>query len=88
MIIVQHSYVSEAGKSRAEQLSLASDAMIEHHARLLRTIRGADAGTVVCCQLNHAGSRAIHDTALDINTMSEQDVSEVVRQFVDAAARA
>ncbi len=53
MIITEHSYVSFAGKSKANQLGVDSDDKIEGLRQLVDTIHAH--GTKVMVQLNHAG---------------------------------
>ena len=56
LIITEHSCITEAGRASPEQLSIAEDAMIDEHRRIVDAIH--DAGSLTMVQLNHAGSAA------------------------------
>lgn len=59
MIITEHCYIDIQGKAGENQLSIASDQVIEGMAKLTSTIHKTD--VKVMAQINHAGSRASAD---------------------------
>lgn len=56
LIIIEHSFITAAGKASVQQLSAADDSMIEGLQKLVAIIHGNGSKTVM--QLNHAGSAA------------------------------
>lgn len=56
LVIVEHSFVQQAGKASANQMSVADDSVIEGLQALAAVIQGSGAKAVV--QINHAGSAA------------------------------
>lgn len=56
LIILEHAFISPAGRASALQLSIADDGCTEGIARLVQAIH--EAGSAVFAQLNHAGSGA------------------------------
>jgi len=56
LVIIEHSFITAAGKAHAQQLSAADDSMIEGLRKLGEVIHGNGSKTVM--QLNHAGSAA------------------------------
>lgn len=56
LVIVEHSYIQQAGKASANQLSAADDSVVDGLRALAGVIKSSGAKAVV--QLNHAGSSA------------------------------
>ncbi len=56
LIITEHSYITDRGKAKARQLSIASDSCIPGLTRLVAAIHAG--GAKAFAQLNHAGSAA------------------------------
>jgi len=56
LIIVEHSFVCRQGKAGANQLSVASDDMVEGLSQLAKTVHAN--GSRIIMQINHAGSAA------------------------------
>ena len=59
MIITEHCYISQQGKAKANQLSIANDEDVEGLNRLVKTIH--QNGTKAMAQLNHAGATTFED---------------------------
>lgn len=57
MIITEHSYISQQGKAKDKQLSIASDDDVEGLTRLVKVIH--QNGTKAMAQLNHAGATTL-----------------------------
>ena len=57
MIITEHCYISQQGKAKANQLSIANDDDVEGLARLVSVIH--QNGTKAMAQLNHAGATTL-----------------------------
>ena len=57
MIITEHCYISQQGKAKAKQLSIANDDDVEGLTRLVNTIH--QNGTKAMAQLNHAGATTL-----------------------------
>ena len=102
LIITEHNSVTEAGRANREQLSIASDDLIEEHRRLAGTIH--EAGSRVFAQLNHAGSNAMPlegvelISASDVNVplkdlptrprpLTEAEIAQLEDRFAEAALR-
>ena len=60
LIILEHAYISPAGRASAGQLSIADDGCIPGLTKLVQAIH--EAGSAVFAQLNHAGSGAEPET--------------------------
>lgn len=60
LIILEHAFISPAGRASAGQLSIADDACITGLTKLVQAIH--EAGSAVIAQLNHAGSGAEPET--------------------------
>lgn len=102
LIIIEHSFISPAGKAGQSQLSAADDSVIPALSRLAQTIQKNGAKAVM--QLNHAGSAAdpavtecevvgpsavLHPNkgAVLPRDLSVPDIKELVRAFAKAAVR-
>lgn len=59
LIITEHSYISNQGKAREHQLSMASDDVVESLKTLTDTIHKTD--VKIMAQISHAGSRAVSE---------------------------
>ena len=57
MIITEHCYISQQGKAKAKQLSIANDEDVEGLTRLVNAIH--QNGTKAMAQLNHAGATTL-----------------------------
>ncbi|KAH0577519.1 FAD/FMN dependent oxidoreductase [Spironucleus salmonicida] len=88
VIIMQHAYVQLNGRFSDRQLSISDDSTIEHHKKVVQTIRNVNKDIIIVCQLAHAGIKAPNAEKYDINTMSKQDFEDVVKSFQKAAERA
>lgn len=103
LIITEHSYVSEAGKVRKEQPSIAKDQDVPGLRRLTDLIH--QNGSKVMAQINHAGGVAnpqvtgypasYSASAVKMpkypavpEAMTLQDIEKVIRDFAAAALRA
>ena len=99
IIITEHSCIAESGRAAAEQLSIASDEMIEEHRRLTGAIR--EGGSRAFIQLNHAGSNGIGEpvsaSAVSIpvkkltkrpRALAIEEIREIEERFAAAAVRA
>lgn len=103
LIITEHSYVSEEGKVRKEQLSIAKDEDVAGLQRLVDLIHKN--GSKVIAQINHAGgvanpqitgySASYSASAVKMpkfpavpTEMTLQDIEKVIHDFAAAAVRA
>lgn len=102
MIIVEHTYVSKCGKAHKGQLGLDNDNAISRFEVLCSAIR--DTGAVSVIQLNHAGAagnpeitgqnllgpsdKPNPNKTLKPNAMTEQDIMNTQKAFVEASKRA
>ena len=59
VIITEHCYISQQGKAKANQLSIANDDDVEGLTRLVNAIH--QSGTKAMAQLNHAGATTFED---------------------------
>jgi len=101
LIIIEHSFIQQAGKASENQLSVADDSVIAELGKLANVIHRNGAKGIM--QINHAGSAAdikvIGDTPIGpsavINPrkgstpreLSLQEISAIVRAFQNAAYR-
>ncbi len=102
MIVVEHSYITLAGRVHAHQLGIWSDDHVSGLARLAEAIHAGEAAAVI--QITHAGSRspqeAIGTTAVspsgiavpgdkeEPRIMSSEEIEAIPALFAAAAARA
>ena len=99
IIITEHSFVAEGGRAAPEQVSIASDNMIEEHRKLTDAIH--QGGSKAFVQLSHAGANGIVESvsASDVNTpskktappprpLSREEIRQVEELFALAAVRA
>lgn len=101
LIIIEHSFITAAGKASVQQLSAADDSMIEGLRKLVTVIHGNGSKTVM--QLNHAGSAATEEiigstpvapSAVKnprLGTMplelTHEGIAAIIEAFKDAARR-
>ena len=85
LIIVEHEYVSEEGKSTPKQLSMASDDVIESYKELTDVIHRE--GSFAIAQINHAGYKPTSKKGVHLNKMSLEDIEYVKNAFVEGAIR-
>lgn len=102
LIIIEHNYVSQEGKSNKNQMSIADDSVIEGLKKLANLIHSN--GSKVILQINHAGSAALKEIIGTVpvapsavthprkkneapNELSREEISKVVTQFKKAAER-
>lgn len=81
LIITEHSFVAESGKTDPHQLSFASDAVVEAQRAMAAAIHAARPGCKVFAQLNHAGCRSTTDG------LSVEEIHTLERAFARSAAR-
>jgi len=98
LIITEMAYVSEDGKASRSCMSITSDADVEQHTMVAKTIH--DNGSKVFLQINHGGAAALVDnppspsglpspyTNAPTIEISEEDIIRITRDFADAAVRA
>ncbi len=103
LIILEHAYITPAGRANAGQLSIADDDCIEGLSRLVQAIH--EAGSAVIAQLNHAGGSAEPETpgvnlsasavpsprkpeAGTPREMTAEEIHETAAAFAGAAVRA
>ena len=103
LIILEHAFISPAGRANAGQLSIADDACIAGLSRLVQAIH--EAGSAVISQLNHAGASAEPETpgvnlsasavpsprkpeAGTPREMTAEEIHETAADFARAAERA
>lgn len=101
LVIIEHSFITQQGKAKMKQLSVASDAAIEKLSELARII--SKNGSKAIMQINHAGSasttnatgcEAVGPSAVANprtggipRELSRAEINELVRQFADASLR-
>lgn len=103
LIILEHAYITPAGRANAGQLSIADDDCIEGLSRLVQAIH--ETGSAVIAQLNHAGGSAEPETpgvnlsasavpsprkpeAGTPREMTAEEIHETAAAFAGAAVRA
>ena len=100
LIVLEHAFISPAGRANAGQLSIAADACIAGLSRLVQAIH--EAGSAVIAQLNHAGASAEPETpgvnlsvpsprkqeAGTPREMTAEEIHETAADFASAAKRA
>ena len=102
LFIIEHSFITQAGKADPGQLSVASDDMIEGLKELADVIHKN--GSKAILQINHAGSAAdsevtgletvsssdvVHPRLGNISReLTQEEIKEIVDQFKQAAIRA
>ena len=103
LIILEHAFITPAGRANAGQLSIADDDCIAGLSRLVQAIH--EAGSAVIAQLNHAGGSAEPETpgvnlsasavpsprkpeAGTPREMTAQEIHETAAAFARAAVRA
>ena len=101
LIIVEHSFVQQAGKASANQLSVAKDSVIDGLKKLATIIQSN--GTKAVMQINHAGSATAQEVTGTMpvgpsavknprkggvpHELTKQEISEIVAAFGAAARR-
>ncbi len=97
LVIVEHSFITEEGRASANQLSVASDDMIEGLKKLSDVFHNND--TLAVMQINHAGTRAKpNDPTLlptgpslipDVNStvLEATALKNIIAYFTEAARR-
>lgn len=98
LIIQEHAYILPEGKAHDNQLSMASDEVIEPFKKLTEAVHGE--GACIFAQINHAGARsraagfaAKGPSAVPVRegenpkAMTKEDIKKVVKGFVAAALR-
>lgn len=101
LIIIEHSFVQQAGKASKNQLSVAEDSVIDGLTELAAVIHRN--GSKAVMQINHAGSATDQDITGTIavgpsavknprkgsvpHELTKQEISEIVAAFGDAARR-
>ncbi|OWZ84941.1 NADH:flavin oxidoreductase [Natranaerobius trueperi] len=99
-VIVEHAFISEAGRFSKRQLSIAEDSMIDGLSSLASAIKST--GTVAIIQLSHAGCEAYHrckpfspsgisipgKEEINSKKLSIGEISEIKTDFIKAAERA
>ena len=101
LIIIEHSFVNQAGKASNNQLSIAEDNVVEKLKTLANTIHKN--GTKAVMQINHAGSAAKSEvTGIEVvgpskvenprngnlpRELTKQDIVEIIEAFKLAAIR-
>lgn len=101
LIIIEHSFIQEAGKASDNQLSIASDSVIDGLRGLAQIIQANGSKGVM--QINHAGSATTQEVtgtapagpSAVINPrkgavpreLSHQDITEIIEAFAQAARR-
>jgi len=101
LIIVEHSFVQQAGKASANQLSVANDSVIDGLKKLATIIQSN--GTNAVMQINHAGSATAQEVTGTMpvgpsavknprkggvpHELTKQEISETVAAFGAAARR-
>ncbi|KLU67411.1 NADH oxidase [Desulfosporosinus acididurans] len=103
LVIIEHSYVTLAGKASKNQLSVAEDSLIDGLKKLSNLIRNNGSKTVM--QVNHAGSAASEEVtgmkpvgpsaisnpskenAVMPISLDKEGIKEVVNDFKEAAVR-
>jgi NADPH2 dehydrogenase len=101
LIIVEHSFIQQAGKASENQLSVADDSVIDGLKRLAAVIQAN--GTKAVLQINHAGSAASQEITGSIpvgpsavknprkggvpHELTRQEIGEIVAAFGAAAYR-
>lgn len=87
LIIEEHAYISENGKARKEQLSMAHDHVINQYKKLTQKIH--EKGAAIFAQINHAGAAAkdIEGAPLNVNTMTVEEINQIRDDFIAAAKR-
>ncbi|QAA30987.1 NADH:flavin oxidoreductase [Clostridium manihotivorum] len=101
LIIIEHSYISKAGKASNHQLSISRDSDIEPLKKLAKTIQNN--GSKAVMQINHAGGSTKEEvtgltpeapsaienpyTKLVTKELSKEDIKKVIADFAEAARR-
>lgn len=101
LVIIEHSFITAAGKASAQQLSVADDSMVERLRKLSDIIHNNGSKTIM--QLNHAGSAASSEvTGTDPvgpsavpnprkgdvpKELTKKDIEKIINDFKDAALR-
>ncbi len=102
LVIVEHAFIRLDGKASNRQLSIADDCTIEGLRKLASLIQSNGSKAII--QVNHAGNKASTDITGSIpvtpsldtgnsgdspfNQLSESDIQDLIRDFIDAARRA
>ncbi|MBR5502951.1 MAG: NADH:flavin oxidoreductase [Methanobrevibacter sp.] len=85
LIIVEHAYVTEEGKSTPKQLSMASDEVIESYKRLTEAIHSEDCKVI--SQINHGRNGLASKRKFHLNEMTIEEIEKVKKAFIEAAMR-
>jgi 2,4-dienoyl-CoA reductase-like NADH-dependent reductase (Old Yellow Enzyme family) len=101
LIIIEHSYISQAGKASHNQLSVGNNNVIEGLRELADVIHGNGSKTII--QINHAGSNTSREIIGDIpvapsavvnprqdhipRELTRQEIADIIKAFQDAALR-
>lgn len=88
LMIMEHCFIEERGYAGHPQFGIHNDNMIQYHKRVIGLMREANPKIKLCCQLAHAGSKSNKPDKVEINTITEEQICEVVAHFGDAARRA
>ena len=104
LVIVEHSYVALAGRSRLNQLGIHRDQLVPGLHRVVQAVQGQ--GSKVAAQLNHCGAKALPDSEVGSpagpsaitppgakgevipRQFSLEDIAEIITSFGQAARRA
>lgn len=81
LIVMEFAYVSEEGKTRPGQLSIARDADISELKKIADAVH-AKSTTKIFAQINHAGAAAGYEVK------GQEDIERIIKAFADAAIRA
>lgn len=101
LIIIEHSFITLAGKASPQQLSIAEDSVIDNLKQLVETIHRN--GSKCMMQLNHAGSAASEEWTGTTpvgpsavknprrgnvpNELTREEIGDIIKAFQDAARR-
>lgn len=85
LIIVEHEYVREEGKSSPKQLSMADDSVIDGYIELTESIHRE--GSFAIAQINHGRYGSISSNNVNLNGISIEEIEDIKKAFVEAAVR-
>jgi NADPH2 dehydrogenase len=101
LIITEHCYITEQGRNRVGQPSIADDSTIEGWRRLVAVFHVN--GSKAVMQINHVGAASAEPTGMDavsasdvavplgrdklVRPLTHDEIAVIVRQFADAARR-
>lgn len=94
LTIVEHSFISEAGKYSSNQLGIHRDEFVGDLKKINEAIKSNN--SLSCIQINHSGDRKTdkitenisEESVQEVNSVHEHQLGEIKKDFVRAAERA